>query len=473
LEGGEKMRIEAMPLKNRSDSKVQSNELSIHGVNFSGLLSQVASGGEIPKESIRNRLEMSVDKEQSLSSLLVGSEQLLELKNESYPVFIELISKSEEIALTDQTEIIDGIQSLVYLMEDTEKGEIEPLITELLASLPIEVRSNIEQMIQSIRLDKNFSSVSSEFSKPESTLALLVLLAQSVQGGEEVVEDPSISKLLDFVKKQLETLNLSTLVPNKEDLSKVSKKLLEITTTVFQESTPTLGNRESDNKRSYLQSVFSRYFVEPNGLRLNQNAILQNQNNVGQTVLASPEEIPTIAKAESITQTVVGTSDFQGPMTKVQQFSLFVEQQGRQSINQEQFIKEFQNILARSQFGSGKDGMKLLIKLYPEHLGSLRIELLQKDNMMIARIIASSGAAKDVLESQIQSLKQSFSSQNIQVEKIEISQQLQQSERSLQKDSGQNSGQGNRQMNEQNQQEESETTQSFETALQEELNVKV
>lgn len=72
---------------------------------------------------------------------------------------------------------------------------------------------------------------------------------------------------------------------------------------------------------------------------------------------------------------------------------------------------------------SGTNGVnKLLIRLTPEHLGSLRIELIQKDGMLSAKIMASTAQAKDMLENQIHGLKQAFSGQNIQIERIEISQ---------------------------------------------------
>ena len=75
------------------------------------------------------------------------------------------------------------------------------------------------------------------------------------------------------------------------------------------------------------------------------------------------------------------------------------------------------------------------------------------------------------MESQIQSLKQAFSLQNIQIERIEISQQLNQQERYLNRDS--------QQQQEQRQQREQEEPkqqhdQSFSLSFEEELlNVEV
>ena len=108
-------------------------------------------------------------------------------------------------------------------------------------------------------------------------------------------------------------------------------------------------------------------------------------------------------------------------MTKLEQFVLAAPK-GEQTVSQEEFVKQFENILSKANF-SGTNGVnKLLIRLTPEYLGSLRIELIQKDGMLSAKIMASTAQAKDMLENQIHGLKQAFSGQNIPIERIEISQ---------------------------------------------------
>lgn len=118
----------------------------------------------------------------------------------------------------------------------------------------------------------------------------------------------------------------------------------------------------------------------------------------------------------------------QGPgmpflMTKLEQFVLAAPKV-EQTVSQEEFVKQFENILSKANF-SGINGVnKLLIRLNPEHLGSLRIELIQKDGILTTKILATTAQAKDMLENQIHGLKQAFSGQNIQIERIEISQAI-------------------------------------------------
>jgi flagellar hook-length control protein FliK len=124
--------------------------------------------------------------------------------------------------------------------------------------------------------------------------------------------------------------------------------------------------------------------------------------------------------------------------------------QTKGTLQYEQFVKELQTILSRSNLQTLPNMNKLLIKLYPEQLGSLRIELLQTNGIMTARILATTSAAKEMLDSQLQGLKHAFASQNLQVDKIEVSQALADPER-------QSKGQSQQQSNGQSKQAPEDT----------------
>jgi len=159
-------------------------------------------------------------------------------------------------------------------------------------------------------------------------------------------------------------------------------------------------------------------------------------------------------------------------MTKLEQFVLNMGK-NNQTVDAEQFVKSFETILSKANFSKANGVQKLLIRLNPEHLGSLRIELIQKEGTMVAKILATTAQAKELLEHQLQSLKQAFTNQNIQVEKIEISQQVStfNSERFAQRDNDANEQrQQQAQQNESEADSETDFTESFAEAL---LNIEV
>lgn len=95
----------------------------------------------------------------------------------------------------------------------------------------------------------------------------------------------------------------------------------------------------------------------------------------------------------------------------------------------EVLTKEIQNLINRSQMSNTQGTMKLLLKLYPENLGSIRIELLQKDGVLTARLLTTTSMGKELLDSQLHQLKSAFAQQNIQMDRIDIAQSLQETDR--------------------------------------------
>ncbi|WP_338754004.1 flagellar hook-length control protein FliK [Bacillus sp. FJAT-52991] len=108
------------------------------------------------------------------------------------------------------------------------------------------------------------------------------------------------------------------------------------------------------------------------------------------------------------------------PMSKIETLMMRVSTNPK-PMNMEQFIEKFSQVLGNSNLMKTPNGNRLLIKLYPEQLGSLRIELLQQNGVMTAKILSSTSMVKDLFEQHVHSLKQAFAQQNITVDKIELS----------------------------------------------------
>ncbi|MEK0289827.1 flagellar hook-length control protein FliK [Caldifermentibacillus hisashii] len=100
--------------------------------------------------------------------------------------------------------------------------------------------------------------------------------------------------------------------------------------------------------------------------------------------------------------------------------------EGNKPVTMERFVKEFETILAKSKFYQNGQVQKLTIQLKPEHLGTLKIELIQQHNELVAKIISSTTSAKELLESQSQALKQALMQQNISINRIDFIDEIQQ-----------------------------------------------
>lgn len=97
------------------------------------------------------------------------------------------------------------------------------------------------------------------------------------------------------------------------------------------------------------------------------------------------------------------------------------------SSRSEALMREMQMLFKRSNFGQVGGSTRMLIKLYPEHLGQIRIELHETNGVLTARILASTALAKGMLDSQMHQLRNALAQQNLQVERIDVTQSIQES----------------------------------------------
>lgn len=143
----------------------------------------------------------------------------------------------------------------------------------------------------------------------------------------------------------------------------------------------------------------------------------QTTNFVEQTVLSRQE---TSSQGLSL-QTFAHD---QTVMSRTQQMAIHVGEQLTEEAEQHQFQRQFQEMMNRGVFRNLQNGLnQLSIKLYPEHLGRLDIQITQMNGIITARIMASTQVAKELIEGQLQNLRQAFVQQQLQVERIEVTQQ--------------------------------------------------
>ncbi|WP_010282432.1 flagellar hook-length control protein FliK [Bacillus timonensis] len=421
--------------------------------------------------------------------------------NQEIPAMI-LNEKIPTNMIEEKAQEDPSIDTITHFLSEMETFTEEKMdlsdFQDALLMFPPELVDQIKAFISSIQSGTTKLELDKVNGK-EELIGLLLLTTSYVEDSSFTNKEGLLNLLKQLKMTANEMLPTNFLTTKDASVSKVNK--------FVQELIQKLENKflvidkhliEPQSRNQYLQTVHARYFSTPKGIETPQPVSSNNQfsSSTIQEAAASirtllqvgkegqPESVGIVEKPEKLlskassTTEVTGTTNVanssgdasSGQLSKVQQFSIFVDQNGKQVPNQQQFIRQFQNILARSSFLNGSGQQKLLINLYPEHLGSLRIELLQSEGGMIARIMASTSQAKDLVESQLSNLKHSLQAQNISIEKIEVSTQLpSQTEKSLQRESEQQQGHhSGKQQKDQDKQETNED-QTFTAALHDEL----
>ncbi|MFS0823609.1 flagellar hook-length control protein FliK [Bacillus sp. 1P02SD] len=426
--------------------------------NFDPSMGSIRNTVETESVGIRNLLGNG-------SSQISFRESLEALVKEQQPNEKTISSGSKSVV--EEVGEDESIKNLLADIETYTKESIDLQDNEdVFITLPPDLVDQIKAFITDIQNGDKKLETDQEFGKAE----LIGILMATAKYAEES-SNTNKEGLINLLKQLKMTFNesLPTSTSGLADKEPTDLRFNKIVQTLIQTLENKLSDKpltESQNRHQYLQVVHARYFSTPKGMETPQTIIteklLQKASNTTQVITTTPES------------TALGDVS-SNQLSKVEQFSLFVEQSGKQLPNQQQFIKQFQNILAKSNFFNSGGQQKLLINLYPEHLGSLRIELLQSESGMIARIMASTTQAKELVESQLTNLKHTFLAQNISVEKIEVSSQLQyQAERSLQRESEQQQGQQSGRQPKENNQQETNEDHSFTSVLLDELvNLKV
>jgi flagellar hook-length control protein FliK len=446
------MQIGGLGTVNTLLSSVGNGEQSTTGSGFAGLIGLFMTGPEQNSSDISSAGALGNISDKDLTELLqfLETDDILDL-DEGLKLLKQALSNNpselltiikEAMGISKETSLTDLVQNLMSEMETgAESTEVIPSDNPV-SEEQSEGKGDLEMEAILGALSQLLSLPLSDFSKIVSG------------DGKELIKIVKFYELLgqnqDQFGKQSDVKDL---------LNQLTKKL-ELLTNSGSEEALTVDSGKQSTRMEYLQKTFTSLAAELNGN------------------LASAKDMGKANKKIASVQTKLDS--FGGllltqQLSKPEQLTLTLNVGGRTTTSSE-LIRQFENILSRSQFSNLGGAQKLFIKLVPEHLGQLRIELIQRDSNIVAKILTTTSAAKEALESQLNGLKQAFHSQNIQVEKIEIAQQvIGQQERLFNREQQQQSQHQGQEREEQNRRtgvidETDDFNNSFEEAI---LNMKV
>jgi flagellar hook-length control protein FliK len=108
-------------------------------------------------------------------------------------------------------------------------------------------------------------------------------------------------------------------------------------------------------------------------------------------------------------------------MPQVQQHAVLAGEAQQQEDRIRRLIRQFESALSQRAF-SPEGVQRLAIRLHPEHLGRMDVVIIRQGGSITAKIAVSAPLTKDAAEQNLHQLRQAFLNQNLNVERIEISQ---------------------------------------------------
>ncbi|CAM3751713.1 flagellar hook-length control protein FliK [Alkalicoccus chagannorensis] len=432
------------------------------GAKFEGLLAGILGGHqELDREA--------ADEEQNMKKLLE------KLNDETDGIFIKLISELEKLL----EEHHDLVSENMFLQPEEEE-----YILSLLETLDSDLQQKVKVMFEQ---DRSLYSLTEEASEEQSSVAaaasILQLMASTENGVEDVLKEaydsvlPELKELMS--SGELESLSLIMDLPQPQDLEEKQES------EVMLQFIGAVHGGVPKNESGIFQAVKELNPSFAQGGQLPGGASSENQlhSTLRQMIRSAVSSDERLQQLQSALKSSEGRSSGKGWMMPtlgaeqtarempVQQPQLSLHmQQSLQSMGtggqqpeaarpaQEQFIRQFEQMLSRSSLQQLSNGtQQLSVRLTPENLGRLDITLQQVNGVMTARLMATTQMTRELLESQLHQLKQAFQGQNLQVERIEITQQQTQLWKDQQEE--------NRRQQEQQNQAEPEADQELEEEL--------
>lgn len=404
------------------NTPVVSKQTTMKTESFEDALNQAVAASSHREPSI-NKDAKSVDLEKVGEVLSADSLEevadLLGIPHDDGLLTMQVGEDGQAISLDEMLKL-DNLLSVLGI----DFGQLADTI-EQLTGAKVEATNDIWQLINSA------------LGQDEEIVQQLVMALQ----GEQKVTPKQAEQLLQFLK-------LAQVSGNNSDLLTTQLSALEQVEHMLKNIAKQL------NSPSTIQAT-------PVPDNLTGKVTLQGFEQVVRQIVKTAENVEnteTTDSSKTTQNTVVLTSQITNT-PKTITITLPAEK-GAQS---EALAKEIQNLLNRSQISNSPGTTKLLLKLYPENLGSIRIEIMQQDGVLSARLLTTTAMGKELLDSQLHQLKNAFASANIQMDRIDIAQSLQETDRN--KEQGKFGQQFNQQSgkndNEQDDHEEDSESMSF------------
>ncbi|MFS0782299.1 flagellar hook-length control protein FliK [Bacillus sp. 1P06AnD] len=370
---------------------------------------------------------------------------------------------------TDDLTISDVYEQMPIKMDKSSVDDLMAHIYELLTGMGY----NLPFASQPER--KGLSDVENSSAAKSVTDGVDVLLQKYSTLCQNLLESDFFVKAVQNTKYdtgQLQSL-IELVLPTVEDALKGAKQLSllgdRLDTTVDMKN----GFSHLKNQLNQLKETLNSHLSQEASFKGSAKATIIKTNNWGldtnmfnrMNQVSKSVASDKLAKTNGDQPAGLQHNPFVTP-SKIEQFVWSLPMKSNGSVNEEQLAKSFESIMNKANFSMANGTQKLLLKLNPEHLGSIRIELIQKDGIMVAKIMTSSSAAKEMLDNQLQGLKQSLANQHIAVEKVEITQAFnaQPQDRHMYREQGQQQQEQNR--NNQQQSDSKEEEQFLEEFLQ-------
>ena len=341
----------------------------------------------------------------------------------------EEVSQENEKQPVNQEELMDFLQNMNEIEEQNQiiHNQLAMLIDQILEKPETVDHVLIRDVLQFInKLEEQTQETNNGFQSDYTHLTTdgaFIMQTESsplITNGmnkETLVENKGTLKdiILDFD-------SLIKQIKNPDDLPKISPKVLELLKDYLKldksgENLNTILQQSNvDNEEQIIWKDLIDSFSKRESMKQKYNDRSEVTSKDVTKWLVKSFEKHNLLEQVSTNQIHTGT-----PLSKIEQHVIHLNNnQDKTTVNQ-QLLKQFESIMKSSRFLATPNGTnQLSIRLNPENLGELRVRLMQMNGEMTVKIVVSTQVAKEMLESNMNQLRNMFLPHQVMIEKQEL-----------------------------------------------------
>lgn len=367
---------------NTSSSKMSDEQQNPKLPNLSDLLNEMNQFLKDSNLSLVDSIENMTEENHGgfISNLLSKLNELLN----SETAFNELSNENPDIPL--------GVNVLLIVNKLNNFTEIDSPIKK-------GILSKLNQILES-----EFSSYNSH---PNNNMKDLMNSLSAMNVDDKALLEGQLQFTLGNNQLKEETKYYHNLLTHMSD-----KSFKNAMKTIVEEFLP------NENSTKNLENIFLS--EDKNKIQLLLDKLLMNEHKIEDTLpnnqlLSQKQMIDNKGSSKFLDQTISLNLESLSP--KYQQLNTEVELNSAKS----EFTNKLLEILKESRLSQLNNGSgRMIVKLTPEHLGSITIKLVKLNGTMTAQIIANSQSAKELLEFSSSQLKQSLPNINIEIDRFDV-----------------------------------------------------
>ena len=417
-----------------SDATLFFSNISTKNQNVTGLGSASESFSEVMNKTSNHNVGAYSQQNQVADTSedtgkVSGKGEDLESENRIQEEPTEKVDKAEKSTDVEETQNTDETA-------ETVKDELEEKAEELVQEIAKELGVSVEE-VEKV-LDELGISLMGLFDKENLTQVVVVL--SGAEDVTQIVMDEElfaqVNKLLGTMEEMLTEVSQSTDVTVEELMEYVSREEFKETVQVIDESDKNVSKENA--VMDEMEVTDAKETVTENSENVDNETEKTVKVEVSETERSTSEHTEngqSFEQTESNNQFLTNVTN-----NTLQNLALNAEN-GMSPYLTFEAREIMQQILDYIKVQVKPDMTSLQMQLHPEDLGTLQIEVSNKNGVLTAQFTTQDDSVKAVIESQLIQLKENLNEQGLKVQAVEVTVASQQFDRNLDKNGNEGTAQ--------------------------------